>query len=80
MSKKINVESADYKDCDSELDRLYVYRSLCSLLADIKVSQGPLAVSATLRRHRILSDFLLDYQKCAILDLESKVKLFNEVS
>lgn len=73
---KIDVKREDDID-DITYDKLYIYRSLMSLLNDVKITQGPTAVSATLRRHPVVSNYLLSFQKDTILRLEGKINFFE---
>lgn len=62
---------------DEELDRLFIYRSIMQILADVKLTQGPIAVTSTLKRHKTVAQFLFDFQKERILELESKLDLHS---
>lgn len=50
-----------------------LHDELISLLSDIKLCEGPAGVSATLRRHPEVRDFLRQYHKDVILDLEHEI-------
>lgn len=52
-------------------DNIYFY--LVDLLKDIKLTQGPTAVTSTLRRHSNVKKFLLQYQVHRLADLEAKL-------
>ena len=78
MTKKINVQCSDQDLYDGSIDRLYVYRSILSLLSDVKLCQGPEAVRSTLRRHNSISNYLLSFQKDTIMALEGKIKLLGD--
>lgn len=48
-----------------------IYYELIDILSDIKLTQGPLAVSGTLSKHPTLRNLLLDHQKMQINILEN---------
>lgn len=75
---KIDVTSPLEDLSSSSFDRLRLYRSILSLLDDVKLSQGPEAVRSTLRRHPVVFDYLLSVQKSVILDLESKINMLKD--
>lgn len=52
-----------------------VYNDLISLLVDVKLTQGPMGVNSTLRRHPSIKQFILQYQTEIISRLEKDVKL-----
>ena len=58
--------------CDLNLD---LYKDILQLLRDVKLTQGPSAVTATLQRHKSIKRFLFDYQKENIKNLEDKMTL-----
>ena len=51
----------------------FLYLSTISLLEQIKLTRSPYAVSGTLKKHKKLANFLDNYQKSTILELESKL-------
>lgn len=78
MAKKIEVMQDDQNIYDGTFDRLYVYRSIISLLSDVKLCQGPEAIRASLRRHPLISNYLLSFQKDNIIKLEGKIKILGD--
>lgn len=78
MAKKINVQCQDESIYDNSFDSLYIYRSIISLLSDVKLCQGPEAIRGTLRRHPIVNDYLLSFQKDSIMAIEGKIKLLGD--
>lgn len=47
-----------------------IYYELLDLLGEIKITQGPLAVSSTLNRHPLLKSFIIERQKLKLSSLE----------
>lgn len=70
---KIDVKEDD-EFSDIQLDTLYLYRTVMSLLADIKLSRSPTAVQYTLNHYPVVARFLRTYQDDAIIKLEGKIK------
>lgn len=57
-----------------------VYMDLLELLEELKLTQGPLAVSSTLNRHPRLKSLILDIQKEKIKFLETQCdKCYNHI-
>lgn len=50
-----------------------LYRDIIQLLTDLRIVHGPEFVNGTLLRHQVLRRALLDYEKRAIIDLESSI-------
>lgn len=50
------------------------YEMLISLLKDIKLTQGNLALNSTLNRHQKVKKFLLQSQVDTLQDLEDSIK------
>lgn len=74
--KKITVKN-DNSDSNS-FDSLFVYSRCIALLRDLRLTQGPVAVSSTLKRHPIVYNYLLTYQKNSIIDLEREISNYSE--
>ena len=55
------------------VERRKEYIQAILLLQEIKLVNGAEFLNFTLRRHHKLRQFLLDYQKTAIIDLESNI-------
>lgn len=51
-----------------------LYNEFISLLQDVKLTQGPLAVTSTLKRHPKIKQFILKYQTDLISSLEKDLK------
>lgn len=49
------------------------YIEIVQALNNMKIVHGPEWLNATLTRHHILRNALLDYEKCYIIDLESEL-------
>lgn len=49
------------------------YRIISKNIESMKIIHGPEWVNATLRRHKDILLALQDYEKCYIVDLESKL-------
>lgn len=49
------------------------FNKIAKFFEKLKVLHGPEFVNATLNRHRKLYSALLEYEKCAIQDIESKL-------
>lgn len=49
------------------------YCHIISLLQDVKLVHGPDGLMRTLQRHTRIRQFLIDYQKTAIIDLENSI-------
>lgn len=54
-----------------EKSKYQLYCQCISLLQDVKLVHGADGLIRTLQRHTRLRQFLIDYQKTAIIDLES---------
>lgn len=50
-----------------------LYSNIIQLLNDIKLTNGPNAVSGTLRKHPIIKKWLTQHQKSIIISIESKL-------
>ena len=76
MAKKITVKNEDTDN--SSFDDIFVYRRILAILGDLRLTQGPVAVSATLKRHPVIYNYLLTYQKNSIIDLEREISNYSE--
>jgi hypothetical protein len=56
-----------------ESPRYLLYRDIITLLSDIKLTRGPLAVTSTLNRHKKIVTFLDDFQKRLFVDLNNAI-------
>lgn len=54
-----------------------LYNDILELLRDLKVTQGPMAVNSTLSRHKDIKEFLIEYQKSKLTDIQDKMTLDN---
>lgn len=50
-----------------------IYEQLMNLLTDVKLVHSPEGLASTLRRHPKIKQFLTDYQKREIIDIESNL-------
>lgn len=50
-----------------------IYNSLIKLLGELKLVLGPEGLSATIRRHKLVRDFLVTYQQDALNSIESTI-------
>ena len=55
------------------IDDKTLYEQLMDLLTDVKLVHSPEGLRATLIRHPRIKQFLTDYQKREIIDLESNL-------
>lgn len=58
---------------DPDTTKYMNYCHIISLLQDVKLVHGPDGLQRTLQRHHRLRQFLIDYQKTAIIDLENSI-------
>lgn len=58
---------------DPDTTKYMNYCHIISLLQDVKLVHGPDGLQRTLQRHSRLRQFLIDYQKTAIIDLENSI-------
>lgn len=56
-----------------KIDDKTLYEELMDLLTDYKLVNGPQMLQATLIRHPKIKQFLTDFQKREMLDLESNL-------
>lgn len=57
-------------------DNVYYLRCM-RIFNDVKLLEGPLGLSSTLKRHSKLVNWLKTYQKNCISDIEEQLDLFN---
>lgn len=65
------VSDSDFLSQDTK--KYMTYCHIISLLQDVKLVHGPDGLMRTLQRHTRLRQFLIDYQKTAIIDLEGNL-------
>lgn len=58
---------------DQELADTALYNSIIQLLNEVKLVHGGQGLQSTIKRHRTLTNFLCEYQRKYIIDLESKI-------
>lgn len=58
---------------DPDTTKYMNYCHIISLLQDVKLVHGADGLIRTLQRHTKLRQFLIDYQKTAIIDLENSI-------
>lgn len=58
----------------TELDD--IYGDLMLLLKDIKLTVGPEGLSSTLRRHKDIQKFVIQFQKDKLKDIENRIADF----
>lgn len=58
---------------DQELIDTVGYNELIKLLEQVKLVHGGQGLNSTLSRHKILTNFLINYQKKLIIDLEGNI-------
>ena len=58
---------------DPDTEKYMKYCHIISLLQDVKLVHGGEGLIRTLQRHSRLRQFLIDYQKTAIIDLEGNL-------
>ena len=51
-----------------------LYDSVIKLLSEIKLAHGADFLNSTLRRHKKIKDFLLQYQKDKLSEFDDKIK------
>lgn len=69
---KISVKDKDYNFTSS--DALYEY--IIRLLSDLKLTLGPEGLSATLRRHKKIFNWLIEYQSSELKIIEDNLDDF----
>lgn len=65
--KKINVKESDY------IKEKSIYMRVIEVLYGIKIVGGNMFLNNTLRNHPNVRDFMLDYLKSDIIDLEREI-------
>lgn len=58
---------------DPDTNKYMKYCHIISLLQDVKLVHGADGLIRTLQRHGKIRQFLIDYQKTAIIDLENSI-------
>lgn len=62
----------------SKLSDVEYYNLSIECFRDIKLLEGPVALSSSLRRHKRLVDWLKSYQKGVLNDVETDLDLFTK--